>query len=81
MRLTVIAVVGLALAGCDIKKPESLNPERNAQAQAASKMGDVQIENAKRVLALQLDVAKRCNDRGMIPILMNGNVDCKVAGK
>ena len=57
------------------------NATLTAQANAQAKSTEAQMLAQKSVWALQADVAKRCADRGMIPVFLGGNVDCKAAPK
>lgn len=89
MKLLACLTIALtvALTGCDslVKTPTPEPSPRlaelqavKAQAEAQVEMQKAQVEMQKRLVAIQLDVIKRCADRGGIPVIFNGNVDCKV---
>ena len=90
MRLLVLAVLAgvLSLAGCDAitsesKKPEPIAAPASPAAVLAAelKMREWDLESRKLDQALRLQVARVCAAKGMIPVIVNGNVDCKTAGK
>jgi hypothetical protein len=51
---------------------------RLAEMQALKAQSEIQVEQQKRLAAIQMEIIKRCADRGDIPVFTNGNVDCKV---
>ncbi len=42
---------------------------------------DMQAKAMQTDLTLRLEVLKSCTERGLIPVLMGGNVDCKAGPK
>jgi hypothetical protein len=85
-RISLLIAMGAALllTGCSDWKtaatPETPEPSKTleiAQIEVMKARAEEQAELHKRVTTLQLDVIKRCADRGNTPVLFNGNVDCK----
>ena len=82
--IMMIAALAALSAGCSKLYPD---PEPTAAATAARqtevqiKQIELQTENQKRLMELQLTIAKACADRGMIPLFLQGNVECKEAPK
>lgn len=81
----VVCALALILSGCVTPKASTLSDETiknmaiKAQQEAQAKIAEMQVEQQKAFNLLQLDVAKRCTEKGNIPIFTSGNVDCKVA--
>src|SRR4051812_17534659 len=89
--ITLAVLMALFLTGCDLTKKSSESttdewgrplPSEALQMQAAKAHQaelNVAQENIKRLAALQFQVVEACVKRGSIPVLLNGNVDCKPA--
>lgn len=72
----------LALCGCDPLsgpgKADTKPPTTEATQLAIQKMIIEQnIFTAKSMKEVQLAVVKGCMDKGMVPVFINNNVDCK----
>lgn len=82
MKLLACLIIALAVAltGCDsLAKTAVPEPSaRLAELQAVKAQAEAQAELQKRLATIQLDVIKRCADRGDVPVVIGGNVDCKV---
>lgn len=87
-KLLLLGLLSLALVGCDQLKtgeptgrPPTPDAMNLAQAKAAEAQANLQIENQKRLTAIQLSVADTCVKKGWVPVFINGNVDCKKGEK
>jgi outer membrane PBP1 activator LpoA protein len=78
MRL-ILALACLSLAACDDFPKKVDNGCGQAQAEAQTKIAEMQVNQQKMFNQLQLKVVEACVNKGNIPIFQNGNVDCKVA--
>lgn len=82
-KLLLIPVLALGLVGCEwdtkstVDQPPAPGTPTKEQANALAKQAETQTAAQKRMLELQLDVTKRCVDRGWVPVFINQNVDCK----
>jgi len=78
--VAALCLAALTMGGCDFgdSTPARTAPcaSEKATAEAQIKASEVQLEAQKRITTIQLDVAKRCADRGWIPVYINQNVGC-----
>lgn len=89
-RIAVILLFAVALisVGCDLGGPAPMTAnlapsdaiaKANFDAQVSG--NQVQLAIQQRITTVQMDVAKRCADRGNIPVYVNQNVLCNPAPK
>jgi hypothetical protein len=52
-----------------------------AQADSGRAQNELNTATQKRIEEIQVAVIKNCSEHGNIPILVNGNVDCKASPK
>ena len=90
-RILLIAASAALLTGCswiaDKSKDAPAKPEaetarfERARMEFMKARAEAETAAQMRLQAIQLEVVKRCADKGNIPVLVNGNVDCKVQPK
>ena len=79
---TLLLTIALSLSlGCNTLKDKAELPAPGTptkeQAQAMAEQAKAQGAYQNRMMEMQLDVTKKCVERGWVPVLTNGNVDCK----
>ncbi|HLG97190.1 MAG TPA: hypothetical protein VKX49_12835 [Bryobacteraceae bacterium] len=86
--IATLALAAFALCSCDdptmpkaAKPCEVSDATAKAQAEAARKQAEMQIEVEKRFKDIQIATLNKCVESGGAPVMMGGNVDCKPAQK
>lgn len=85
MVLILVVVLAFITAGYFALHPpttcEVNNATAQAQAVANKSLADSQTAYQKRLQDLQMEVIKQCVGKGNLPIVSNGNVDCRPVTK
>lgn len=50
-----------------------------ANSEAVKEQAEYGMEQQKRIAELQIEVIHQCVAKGGVPVIMNGNIDCKAA--
>jgi hypothetical protein len=77
----VIATVAVLAGAAGYFYPRSANNMDVVNTAAVRMQTEANMAIQKGVVAVQMAVIKNCSDRGNIPVLMGGNVDCKISPK
>lgn len=85
LKLFFLTCAAICFSGCDPRPSdhacEVSNSTTKANAEAQKSSNDLQIAMQSRVMTLQMDIAKKCFDRGGLPAYINQNVACNPASK
>lgn len=81
-RMILLSAIAL-LSGCDkLTEPTAPNGKAEAEARKAEaelriKQLDTGLQLDSQLAKLRVKVAEACVAAGMVPVVINGNVDCK----
>lgn len=79
--LLVLSVTGNLYQYSSVSKVVPLDNVQAAQINAQTKEIEFQLESHRQDQALRMDIAKKCYEAGNIPVILNGNVDCRIGPK
>lgn len=78
-KMIAVSILALICSGCDFRDEKTKQSDQDAhdQREFQLKMQQNGLDAQQAEIKLRQQVIKTCVDKGLLPVITGGNIDCK----